>query len=624
MASVKSLDEGNLIATLLHDVKSAHVDVFSHTSLEQTISIVNARIATEGISFLTKTLPKLGKMLDRALVSGTLVDACSSLRLRAMEDSVLPRLFGELFARVFDSNGGILPSPCVKSVRALRQLTYCFYKYELPYTPEQEHEVIAQFEKTEDDLSTSDPHLVELGEELRNSDPRVTGRDGTTMLGIVRRARRYLHWLFLRFDPLDIVPCHGPGVVATKQSLWAKYDWVNISSRITDKYPWDAYFCASLNAVCDQYKHLDKVTDKCLPARVLLVPKDSRGPRLISCEPVDFQWVQGGLRKAIVHHVENHPLTKGVVNFTDQEPNRQAALNGSISGSLATLDLKEASDRVSLELVRLLFPGHICEYLECCRSLSTVLPDGRELKLRKFAPMGSSLCFPIMALTIWALLAAAAPSAEVRRDLLVYGDDVVVPTGFTRDAIEVLEAFGLMVNCDKSCSSGLFRESCGLDSFAGEDVTPVRFRTVWTSAQSPNVYCSWIAYANSLYGKHYNYTYDYIVTRLHAVYGAIPSTGMRLACPSLVEVAPEMEPQRARTNHRFQKRQWWVWDIKAPRIIHESPGWQMLLRYFSEGSRAKPDYSMRHDEVAPFLEETPFRVRSYTRRGTSILVRRWR
>jgi hypothetical protein len=621
MASIKSLDEGNLIATLLHDVSMAHVDVFSHAALTKTTSVVEERCRNEGTSFLTKTLPKLGKLLDRALVTGILPDV-SCLRLKTQPGTGLPVFMGEFFSRVFDVSGGLLPSPCVESVRILRQVLYLLYKYELPYTAEQEHEVVKQFEKTEDDLTTVEFDLKELEWELDRQDPTTSRGGFASMLEIAREARISLNRLFSRFDPLDIIPCHGPGVVATKQSLWDKYNWTNVSERITQMYPLDAYFHASLGHFCDDYRQLISIDNKCLPARVILVPKDSRGPRLISCEPVDFQWIQGGLRQAVVDHVEAHPLTRGSVLFTNQEPNRQAALAGSIDGELVTLDLKEASDRVSLALVRLLFPEHLYRYLECCRSQSTVLPSGTELRLRKFAPMGSSLCFPVMALTIWALLRAAIP--DKGSTILVYGDDVVVPRAKARDAIEVLEAFGLLVNADKSCTTGLFRESCGLDAYRGVEVTPVRLRTVWSSSQSPNVYSSWIAYANSFWDRRYYTLYDLIVKNLHAVYGAIPDQDMQLRCPALRYVEPEWLPKRVRTNQGLQKRQWWVWDVKAPRIIREMPGWRMLLRYFTEARRAKPDYSVRQERDLNYREEVTFRVRSYTRRGTSKLVRRWR
>jgi hypothetical protein len=291
---------------------------------------------------------------------------------------------------------------------------------------------------------------------------------------------------------------------------------------------------------------------------------------------------------------------------------------------VATLDLKEASDRVSLELVRLLFPEHICAYLESCRSLATVLPCGRELLLRKFAPMGSSLCFPIMALTIWALLYAAAPDEDTRKCILVYGDDVIVPRGYSRDTIETLEAFGLLVNASKSCTKGLFRESCGLDAFRGFEVTPLRLRTVWSSSRSPDVYSSWISYANSFYDMHCYRTYEYIVSGLHAIYGAIPDGSMRLACPSLRVVEQQWLPRKFRTNHHLQKREWRVWDIKAPSIMHELSGWKMLLRYFTEGATVQSDDSILTRALGQFISTEPFRVRSYTRRATSMLVKRWR
>jgi len=623
MASTNSLDEIELIATLLHDVSLARADVFSHTAMEKTVSIVRSRTRSEGISFLTKTLPKLGKMLDIALVDGCLA-GISDLRFATEPESELPLFMGEFFSEVFDKRGKLLPSPCVESVCVLRQVLYLFYKYELPYTAEQEHEVISQFEKTEDDLAIVDVHLREIRDELHQL-PSATKRGVTaSMLTVAREARYALQKVFSHFDPTDIVPCHGPGAVATKQQLWAKHEWTNVSSRISQMYPLDAYFCASLGHVCDEYGHGFSVSDKCLPARVCLVPKDSRGPRLISSEPVDFQWIQGGLRKAIVALVERHPLTRDHVRFTTQEFNRQYAQYGSVDGNVATLDLKEASDRVSLELVRLLFPEHICAYLESCRSLATVLPCGRELLLRKFAPMGSSLCFPIMALTIWALLYAAAPDEDTRKRVLVYGDDVIVPRGYSRDAIETLEAFGLLVNASKSCTKGLFRESCGLDAFRGFEVTPLRLRTVWSSSRSPDVYSSWISYANSFYDMHCYRTYEYIVSGLHAIYGAIPDGSMRLACPSLRVVEQQWLPRKSRTNHHLQKREWRVWDIKAPSIMHELSGWKMLLRYFSEGATTQSDDPIPTKALGQFISTEPFRVRSYTRRATSMLVKRWR
>jgi hypothetical protein len=146
-----------------------------------------------------------------------------------------------------------------------------------------------------------------------------------------------------------------------------------------------------------------------------------------------------------------------------------------MAGRLATLDLKDASDRLRLDVVQRLFPRNWADALTACRSGRTELPDGRLVTLSKHAPMGSAVCFPVMALTIWALLTAIAPR-HARKDILVYGDDIVVPSFMAADATRVLEAVGLRININKSFSKGPFRESCGEEFVYGCRVTPVRLR----------------------------------------------------------------------------------------------------------------------------------------------------
>jgi hypothetical protein len=640
MVPNKSLDESEIIAALLHDVSNAHGLVFNTRSCRLTLKQVSKRIRTEGKGFLAKTLPRLGKAFDKALAGDAPLNA-TKLGFASLPNSELPRFLGEFFSRVLRPDGALLQHPCDISVKAVRQILYPFYKYELPYTNEQEQQVIQKFKQTEEDLSTRSDFFKSLEADLERSyRHRHISYKTRTVVEIARVAKRLLSDLFATFDPRDIYPKHGPGAVATRQKLWDKYLWRNVSSRITDIYPFDAYFCASLGHVCDSYPAHMSVTQEDLPARVVLVPKDSRGPRLISCEPVDFQWVQQGLGRAIVELVERHPLTRERVNFTDQSLNQFYALVSSRYGRYATLDLNEASDRVSADLVRLLFPEHVFTYLWGCRSSSTELPDGSILPLLKFAPMGSCLCFPVLALTVWALLSAGLPDAHASNDVIVYGDDVIVPTAQAVDAMSILESFGLKVNRDKSCISGLFRESCGTDAFNGINVTPVRFRTVWSSTPSPDSYCSWIAYANSLYDKKYYCTYDLIVERLLNVYGAIPSKDMHLTCPSLQEVPETKKPKVRRFNKSLQKLEWRVWDLKSPSINKTIDGWSMLLRYFAESVGRPINVSERQNSQSldrlpmqwsdgnlgkfDSIVLQPFLVSRYTNRRAGMLVRRWR
>lgn len=711
MGPSKSLDsELELFIAILRSAQSRHSEVFTLRALRLTVGKLRRRYAREGICLLTKTLPRLGKALDRALTGEVSLD-CQ--RWRKLPMSKLPRFLGEFFQCIFSHDGLVLPTPSVECIKTLRLILYCFYKYELPYNPEDEDKVVSKFLRTELDLVDSDKVLVELRKhvesvdctackltsvngslpchpttpfcgELQTSpwtDIRLTGPGADSspapkgvcnpsncpiidtpssrmpgsraynqyvatsdeQLAIVYRARRSLSRLFSSFDVKDIRPRHGPGAVSTKEKLWEKYQWSRVSERITRTYPLDEYFYSSLGHVCDRYQEMQSLDRNDAFAKVCLVPKDSRGPRLISCEPVDFQWIQQGLGRAIVKHVEHHPLTRYNVHFTDQQPNQFGALLGSSTGRYATLDLNEASDRVSCELVRLLFPEPLLGALMNCRTTGTELPSGEHVTLRKFAPMGSSLCFPVLALTVWALLDAGAPDATTRESVLVYGDDVVVTTAYAGAATKLLESFGLKVNRDKSCTCGFFRESCGVDAFRGVNVTPVRFRTLMTSSRSPNAYVSWVAYANSLFVRGFHHAYDWIVEHLVSIYGEVPEYRGRTESYPTLMIVPEIHvPKRQRVNRHLQKMERFVWCVSTRPVYRAIDGWSMLLRYFAEAS--VPDSSelarydlpkwtvgtdisqMRSVWLSALKRERSqlFSVRSYTKREASLLVKRWR
>lgn len=614
-----------VIAATLRDVQTLHSEVFTPRALRLTIQKIENRFAREGVGFLTKTLPRLGKALDKALSTDDPLDCPNERKLKGTQ---LPRFLGELFVRIFNSDGKVHPTPCVECIRHLRAVLYLFYKYELPYTTDQEESVLSKFKLAEDEVRCQNERLAIFANELNASLTKCAPSLGTRQTRVARRARILLAKVLARFDAKDIIPRHGPGAVSTKEKLWGKWFWSNIPDRVLQSYPLDQYFYTNLDHVCDSLQEIQSLGGKESPAKVILVPKDSRGPRLISCEPLYLQWIQQGVSRALVQHVERHPLTKGHVNFTDQGVNRMMAFIGSLNGSHSTLDLNEASDRVSLGLIRLIFPEWFVTILENTRSQSTLLPSGDVLPLAKFAPMGSALCFPILALSVWAILAAAAPNANIRKDIYVYGDDVIVPRDFSQDAIEQLEFFGLKVNKDKSCTKGFFRESCGMDAILGVDVTPVRIRTVWSSNLSPDVYTSWISYANSLWDRQYYHAYDQVVRMLSRFRVNIPSKDMDLPCPSLHGEPVLHRPFQTRSNRCLQRKEFKVLCVESRPIIRSIGGWQMLLRYFTEGSRAVRQSECRTNvtiqEKCGVDESQPFTVRSYTKRKTSKLVFRWR
>lgn len=644
MDHAKSLDEHLFIAALLSDIQLSHSEVYSPRAMRLDARKCKDRIAREGISFLTKTLPRLGKALDRALTGEVSLD---STGFRKETGSQLPKFLGGLFKCVFSHDGWVLPTPCVDCIKSIRQIAYLFYKYELPYEQDQEQEVLEKFERTDLEMLDLNLRFQHLAGSVDSSVPLARQTFEFGEFGhIITKARCSLARLFSSFDERDITPSHGPGAVSTKERLWDKWTFSVVSPRIADSYPVDAYYYASLGHICDDFQSFSGLKYVENPAKVVLVPKDSRGPRLISCEPLEFQWIQQGLMRAIVKHVENHafwdrrktkPGVKWNIHFTDQQPNQFGALLGSKTGRYATLDLNEASDRVSCGLVQLLFPDPLKTVLMNCRSLSTRLPSGQELLLHKYAPMGSALCFPVLALTIWSILDAGAPDAYTRERILVYGDDVVVPTAYAENAMKLLEAFGLKINRAKSCTSGFFRESCGTDAYNGVEVTPVRFRTVWSSSRCPHVYASWISYANSLHARRYYQAYEHIAQRLLRIYTQIPSLDLLPEGPALAEV-PETITSRIpkRSNKSYQRLERRVWVLKPVTLTREIDGWKMLLRYFTEAQR--PVSHVRHEmsrrsttPMADLLKgfsqenlESAFSVRQYTKRDTVKLVKRWR
>lgn len=384
----------------------------------------------------------------------------------------------------------------VVALRSLRQVCFSFYKLNLPFSDEQKAKCLADFVSVDEGLHFS-------VEDLDNSAKAV-----------LTIARRLVRHVLCNADPMSGIPRHGPGAVATGEKLPEKHEFKRDYAKLTAVFPLDEWFYCNASHVCDSLQELQSMVSlESGTAKVVLVPKDSRGPRLISCEPLEYQWVQQSLMRVLVDTIENHPLTKGSVNFTDQEVNRRLALKGSTCPfGYVTLDMKEASDRVSRDLVKALFPERWWECLDASRTPATLLPDGRIVQMRKFAPMGSAVCFPVEALVFWALSAAAivveldVPLRKAGANVKVYGDDIICGVNYHHAIKQYLPKFGLMLNESKCCEAGPFKESCGMDAFYGSPVTPTKIRSLWCGGAfpspaipKPSMIASYVEYSNAFY-----------------------------------------------------------------------------------------------------------------------------
>jgi hypothetical protein len=485
----------------------------SHHDLLKDVSYIFDRVNHEGLKFLTVTLPKLGKAIDRGLETGHLVLPVGFKR--ASRKSRIPAFMQGIFRCVFHEDGTLKEEPDSHSIQDLRQVLFLLYKLELPYSEKEKGKVLDNFEVVEAELSSS----------IYFDDTRV-----------LSKARRLIHSVLKGFDPKDIVPAHGPGAVATGEKGDEKWTFARKYTSLHQCYPYYDYFIVGRgNELCDRlswYKGLVKEEIPC--AKVILVPKDSRGPRLISEEPLEIQYIQQGLLRKLVPWIENHPLTRGVINFTDQSLNQRLALESSTTRECATLDLKEASDRIRMDLVEDLFPKEFVRHIKACRSTHTELPCGKRLPLSKFAPMGSALCFPVMALTLWAICRAYLQDSDDQErssvhsiphygTIAVYGDDLVVPTRSARTLVRVLERHSLRVNSDKSFVDGYFRESCGVDAYKGVNVTPGRLRKPFSAkSRDTSFLANSSSLANFMFKRGYWLCASYLWSTIESVYGKIP------------------------------------------------------------------------------------------------------
>lgn len=446
-----------------------------HTS-QQSIDTFNRRVDNESIRFLITDLSLLGKAFDRALITGEPFHVEGRFGLK--RSTVLPEFLYEHFSQVFDQDGVLLDDDSMLAhIKAIRQLCLICYKTKVPYSEDTVKEAIEGF-LTRDKL---------CAERLRISRASY------------RKARSLIARVLSGVDPLDITPRHGPGATSCRTENHDKWHSFRFIPRLNAVYEYSEFFFASPTHLCDNLHkllHSDELEGE-PAARLVLVPKDMRGPRIICCEPREHQFIQQGLMRLLYNTIEKHPLTRGFVNFEDQQVNRELARLGSVSRNLATIDLKDASDLVRWDVVQELFPSNWVKCLDACRTRYVELPDGTvHGPLSKFAPMGSAVCFPVEALVFWAVL-----KAHLGVDVWVYGDDMILDSRLVKRATDTLEAFGLRVNHSKCCHLTPFRESCGGEYYSGFDVGYVKYRSFPDSTvESFASHVEFANLANEMYG----------------------------------------------------------------------------------------------------------------------------
>jgi len=556
------------------------------------LETIKSRVEQEGLSFLTITLPRFCKAFERSLTNGCIDSACFS-GFKTIKHGAIPAFLQGMLSHLFDSrtgevisyeppfdrnnsNEGLAIGDASTIVEAVRQVCRVFSKIQLPCTSERTRKALDSFCDIEQDLQHFTPSGSDISDFLEVSD---------TLWGN----------LVGDFSLDQVTPKHGPGATADRISGNQKYVWRRWHDRL------EPYFPLVHNGyplgIDEHSEELEIVTivpetDE-QPVRVITVPKTLRSPRVIAIEPVCMQFVQQGIRSFLYERIESYWLTRKRINFRDQSINQRKAITASRTGRFATIDLSEASDRVPWLLAKEMFRLNpvLQGAIEACRSTRAHLPDGRIIDpLLKFASMGSALCFPVEAMYFYTIIVLALLKSsnlsctprnifKVSREVYVYGDDLIVPSANADAVVENLQKYNCKVNADKSFWTGKFRESCGIDAYAGYEVTPTYVRQPPpNNRQQHGALISWTASANLFYMKGYWRTAQFLLSKVERYLGSLPYT--RLTSPVLGRYSFLGYESAERWNSELQRLEVRGWKPSPVYRSDELDGWAAGMKCF--------------------------------------------
>ncbi len=576
----------------LFDVTLKELGVRCGTSTTRDLKTFTSRVESEGSSFYTITLANFGRDFQKSLDQGY-VDRClfTGFQFRAG----LPQFLGGFLDLVFDrSTGRLLDVPSITAIRSIRQITLMFAKVQADCSPKRVKSAFSSYVKIEQEVRNSDLDFLPGSDNFRRF-KRISG----------------LLWadMFSRIDKLiydgHIMPKHSSGSTADKLSGNTKYYQKQWPARLDTVFPdWE-------NLIPNQ-RFMRDLDDKQpvapgaeIPVRVIQVPKTLKTPRIIAMEPTAMMFMQQGILEAIVRQVERDDFAFNFVRSVSQEPNQRLAREGSLNGSLATLDLSEASDRVSNQHVRALLANHphLFAAVDATRSRKADVPGHGVVRLAKFASMGSALCFPFESMVFLTVVFMGIED-ELNRPLTkkdiksffhkvrVYGDDIIVPVDYVQSVMGRLETFGFRVNRNKSFWNGKFRESCGKDYYHGHDVSIVRVRqSLPSNRQCVQELISTVSLRNQLFHAGFESTVDFLDSIIERIipFPVVSSTSSILGRHAYF---PQLSGKHDGDLHRPL--------VRGMKIVSRSPespldGQEALLKFFLKRS-VTPSHDPKHLE----------------------------
>lgn len=559
---------------------------------------IRSRFEHEGQSFFSITLPTFDSWLLASLEEEVAIPSIrSSFRKKAGSKSVLPCFLHGLTERVFEPKTGRLRSDaCPTAIFFIRQVCNAFKKVKVDCTPKRNAAALDSYRETDFDLRKVRSFVLTSFEE------KVFSEISTKMESLWDLSSHCM-------------PKHGPGATADKLVGNSKYTCRTWYKRWNSAFSFEELYGFSVERGADDQGI--SVTEE-QPVKVVLVPKVLKGPRVIACEPTAMQYAQQYV-SARLRATLTESGFGSQIGFTDQTVNRNLALDASIDRRMATMDLSEASDRVSCSLVRAVFSKapKIRKQVFAVRSSKAWIPTHSSgiFNLTKYASMGSATTFPVEAICFYAIAVAAVAEskwhqviacsdtglsgkakslyhvlAESYRQVFVYGDDIIVPAESCVFVAGRLEAFGLKVNWKKTFFKGPFRESCGMDAFRGHDVTPTYVRSLppATTKDATEV-ASWVALSNQLFLKGCWKTSKAIEKFLWSITPHLPLVGPKSTGLGFVTFTGAFDVQRfSKTTGQPQVRAWVLTSKKKRDLLDGESA--LLKHHLSLGVQESSDH----------------------------------
>jgi hypothetical protein len=510
-----------LYASMLSDIVAHMPDL--HTDCERDYKRLLFAIEQHGIRFALETLPTFCKHFEKCLENGRLSKSGLTHFGPYRHDVVIPRLFRGLLQRVFDRYGVLRSDPDHNCIRYVRQLCLAVKRYRVSCPETSTWKQVDEFYRTDCamdpgsqlwDLDHPSTYVRLAGDSLSSIGAESSGRlpEGThpTLPVDVYRTVQSVADVIMEelggFDPNEWDARHGPGVVSDQRDRF-KYRFPNWSDRLEDIFPMADFAYANYGHWVDDLQSerpSSAIASTGEPvSRLLAVPKNFAGPRLIASEPTSHQWCQQIIRDFLTSRVGQTSIGFSV-NFRSQSPNQELAREASHSLSHSTIDLSSASDRISCRLVENIFrrnPSLLAAFAACRTRWIWQDIDRNSpglYKLRKFSTMGSAVTFPVQTylfsiisvgclLHHWGRPPTRYWIRKASREVRVFGDDIIVPINVHTCVTDLLTLLGLKVNPNKTFWTGKFRESCGYEGYDGHDVTKVSFMSTPSSSKPESI-----------------------------------------------------------------------------------------------------------------------------------------